>query len=248
MKKILIFIMLVALLPVLSSCSIDFDEISKDIEHGTLFLSKEEKLEKAFERMLETNYTMEGAMRTDITLTVNGQTQKQTIVTDALMECDVNQEYTESTTNGQTMIVYTKINEDYVDIYSQVTGYWVHETETLDRFEEDSDSFFMDIDFHDVFEYKDGVFIGDTKIISDCLDEYSSTLASQLGNGMNVDRFEVEKYEITMEKGEISLIDIVMVIEVSYYNQKIEMVMSMPMTVTKVGETEVTVPTGINLK
>lgn len=248
MKKILIFIMMVALLPMLSSCSVDFDEISADIEHGTLFSSKEEKLEKAFERMYETSYTMEGAMRLDITLSANGQTQKQTTITDMLVERDANQSYTESTTNGQTESVYTKINGDYVDIYTMITGYWVHETETLERYEEDNESFFMNIDFHDVFEYKDGVFVGDTKILSDCLEEYSSVVASALGSGMKVDRFEVQKYDVTMEKGEISEMDIVMVVEVSYYSQKIELVMSMPMTVSKVGKTEVTVPTGITLK
>ena len=248
MKKILIFIMMVALLPMLSSCSVDFDEISADIKNGTLFLSKEEKLEKALERMFDTSYTMEGAMRTDITLEAYGQTEKQTMVTDMMIECDVDETYSESITNGQTQYEYAKINGDYVDVYTMVTGYWVHETETLERYEEGNDSFFMDVDFYNVFEYKDGVFIGDTKILTECLEEYSSQISSSLGNGMKLDKFEVQKYDIIMEKGEVSEMDIVIVLEMSYYNQKVELIMSMPMTVSKVGETEVTIPEGINLK
>lgn len=248
MKKIIVFIMLMIMIPVLSSCSIDFDEFADDIQNGTIFLSKEEKFEKAFNRLSETSYTMEGAMRTDITLITLGSTQKQTVITDMLIESGTNEMYAESTTNGETARVYAKINEKDVDIYNISTGYWTHNVQSLEEYRKGNETFYLDIEVNDIFVLEDGVWVGNTEFITESLKSYSSQFAKELGYlDMSVSKFEIEKYNVKMKDGEISELDIVIYISMSRYGRRIDMKMSLPMKVSKVGKTEVTIPEGINI-
>ena len=249
MKKIIIFIMLIVLLPILSSCDTSFGGISKQIQDGTLFLSKEEKLERVFNRLSETSFTMEGSVSTDVKLITSGGINSQTIVIDMLVEANPNESYSEATLDGNTTMAYTRINETYVDLFTKTTGSWVHDVQTLENYQGDSNTFFLDIEVENLFTYKGGVWMGNTEVLSEALKQYSYPIIEGFGEKQVVlDKFEIEKYNIKMNDGEISEIDVVVSIRAIsvVLNRELKVTMSMPMKVSKVGQTQVTVPSGLN--
>ena len=239
MKKIFAIIMLFVTLVTLSSCN-----YVNDILY--LFATPEQKLEMAFEKLSETSYTMEGSMRIDMTLSYLGESQKQTFVIDMLTEANPNEIYTEEVMNGETQRSYTKINDDEVSIYTEENGKWTEEVQSLEKYKEENGNGFLDIDVKDVFTLEDGIWVGNVEVISEMLEETTNKLSEDLvGEGATLESFELEKYNIEMGKNDISKVDIVMSVVMKIQGVKVTMKMSVPLTISKVGQTEVTVPAGI---
>lgn len=215
----------------------------------TIFLtacSAEKRLEKAFEELEKTSYTMEGSMRVDFTLEYRGQTESQTMVTDMYMEIDPEQSYIMTTMNGQTQEVYYKMDGEYVDIYTKNGEIWEYESEGLDDYLEESDIYFLDIEVKDVFEEEDGVWVGNGEKITEMLKPSLDKIAKEMaGSGGSIDEMSVDKYNIEMKNNQVSKIDIIISMKMSANGMKMTMKMSMPMNIKNVGETKVTIPTGI---
>lgn len=229
MKKIRVVILFLLLLTTLCSCF------------------GENELEKSFNKLSESNYTMTGSMRIDLSMSYAGQTQQQTLVADMLIEASQNESYTVSTINGQSQYSYVKLNEENVDVYTKSSGSWSHEVQSLEEYKEESDSFFLDIEVKDVFELKDGVWVGNTEMLTTMLEKYMDTISEDLvGASVTINSFNVEKYDIVMEGNEISEIEVIMTLDMSSSGVSLSMKMTLPMEVSKIGETVVTVPEGIN--
>lgn len=215
----------------------------------TIFLtacSAEKRLEKAFEELEKTSYTMEGSMRVDFTVNYYGQTQSQTMVTDMYMEIDPEQSYIKTTMNGQTQEVYYKMDGEYVDIYTKNGEIWEYESEGLDDYLEESDIYFLDIEVKDVFEEEDGVWVGNGEKITEMLKISLDKVAEELvGTGVSIEKMSVDKYNIELKNNQISKLDIIISMKMSANGMEMTIKISMPMNIKNVGETKVTIPTGI---
>lgn len=215
----------------------------------TIFLtacSAEKRLEKAFEELEKTSYTMEGSMRVDFTVNYYGQTLSQTMVTDMYMEIDPEQSYIMTTMNGQTQEVYYKMDGEYVDIYTKNGEIWEYESEGLDDYLEESDIYFLDIEVKDVFEEEDGVWVGNGEKITEMLKPSLDKIAKEMaGSGVSIKKMSVDKYNIEMKNNQVSKIDIIISMKMSANGMEMTNKISMPMNIKNVGETKVTIPTGI---
>ena len=215
----------------------------------TIFLtacSAEKRLEKAFEELEKTSYTMEGSMRVDFTVNYYGQTLSQTMVTDMYMEIDPEQSYIMTTMNGQTQEVYYKMDGEYVDIYTKNGEIWEYESEGLDDYLEESDIYFLDIEVKDVFEEEDGVWVGNGEKITEMLKTSLDKVAEELvGTGVSIKKMSVDKYNIELKNNQISKLDIIISMKMSANGMEMAIKISMPMNIKNVGETKVTIPTGI---
>jgi len=215
----------------------------------TIFLtacSAEKRLEKAFEELEKTSYTMEGSMRVDFTVNYYGQTQSQTMVADMYMEIDPEQSYTMTTMNGQTQEVYYKMDGEYVDIYTKNGEIWEYESEGLDDYLEESDIYFLDIEVKDVFEEEDGVWVGNGEKITEMLKPSLDKIAEELvGTGVSIKEMSVDIYNIELKNKQISKLDIIISMKMSANGMEMTIKISMPMNIKNVGETKVTIPTGI---
>ena len=215
----------------------------------TIFLtacSAEKRLEKAFEELEKTSYTMEGSMRVDFTVNYYGQTESQTMVADMYMEIDPEQSYIMTTMNGQTQEVYYKMDGEYVDIYTKNGEIWEYESEGLDDYLEESDIYFLDIEVKDVFEEEDGVWVGNGEKITEMLKTSLDKVAEELvGTGVSIKKMSVDKYNIELKNNQISKLDIIISMKMSANGMEMTIKISMPMNIKNVGETKVTIPTGI---
>ena len=215
----------------------------------TIFLtacSAEKRLEKAFEELEKTSYTMEGSMRVDFTVNYYGQTQSQTMVADMYMEIDPEQSYIMTTMNGQTQEVYYKMDGEYVDIYTKNGEIWEYESEGLDDYLEESDIYFLDIEVKDVFEEEDGVWVGNGEKITEMLKPSLDKIAKEMaGSGVSIKKMSVDKYNIELKNNQVSKIDIIISMKMSANGMEMTIKISMPMNIKNVGETKVTIPTGI---
>ena len=215
----------------------------------TLFLcscSPEQRFERAFEKLDEKSYTMEGRMILELEMSILDYKQKQTIASDIKIEASPNQVYTLTTVDGQTQQTYTKINGKTVDVYTEVDGEWEHESMNFEDYLVDSETYFLDIDVKDVFVESEGIWVGDTEKITEMMKESLEKIASELaGTGASIDKMSVEKYNIEMKNNKISKIDMVIEMKMSVINMSISMKMTMPMNVSNIGKTKVTVPENI---
>ena len=215
----------------------------------TIFLtacSAEKRLEKAFEELEKTSYTMEGSMRVDFTVNYYGQTESQTMVADMYMEIDPEQSYIMTTMNGQTQEVYYKMDGEYVDIYTKNGEIWEYESESLDDYLEESDIYFLDIEVKDVFEEEDGVWVGNGEKITEMLKTSLDKVAEELvGTGVSIKKMSVDKYNIELKNNQISKLDIIISMKMSANGMEMTIKISMPMNIKNVGETKVTIPKDI---
>ena len=229
MKKMFIILILICMLTTLSSCD------------AFMF-------ERAFAKLSEESFTMEGAMRVDLSMSYMGQTVEQTVVVDLVIQSSPTEVYTESKSNGSVQKSYVKIDNELeqVLVYSNDGSTWTKETKTLEEYQAESDSYFLDIEVKDVFTLEDGVWIGNTETITSMLEKYIDELGSSLvGTGATLESFDVEKYNIEMSGSDISKVDIIMNMIMSASGIPVTIRMSMPMEVKNVGSTIVTVPEGL---
>lgn len=208
------------------------------------------RLEKAMEELNENSYTMEGNVVYEIGVRYDGQIEKQSISAAIKSQIDPNQSYTEIQMEGQTQYAYTKIVDDDVKVYSKNDSSWeLVETTSLEEYTNETVEF-VQIDVEDMFEKDGDVWVGDTAKLSEELEEAMKKLAEEMsGTGMVITQTSIDKYNIELDGKHVSKIDIEMTISMSYtfYGQTMSMTMnvSMPITISKIGETEVTVPSGL---
>ena len=229
MKKIFTIFIMICLVMVLSSC----DQF---------------KFTKAFEKLSEENYTMQGAMRMDMKMTYMGKNVEQTMVADLLIQSSPTEVYSETKMNGAIQKSYVKIDKENstVTMYTNEGLSWKKENKSLEEYKNASDSYFLDIETKDVFTLKDDVWVGNTEIITSMLEKYMDDLADELGgSGAKIKSFTVEKYNIEMNGSDISKLDIAMTMEMVASGVNITVKITMPMEISSVGSTTVSIPEGL---
>ena len=131
------------------------------------------KFTKAFEKLSEENYTMQGAMRMDMKMTYMGQNVEQTMVADLLIQSSPTEVYSETKMNGAIQKSYVKIDKENstVTMYTNEGLSCKKENKSLEEYKNESDSYFLDIETKDVFTLKDDVWVGNTEIITSMLEK-----------------------------------------------------------------------------
>lgn len=205
--------------------------------------SKEKKLEKALNALNETNYTAD----VDMTMVMTSGNTSFTQKIEMLMECDLNNMYMIMETEDNKAYSYAKINGQEVLVYVSTDGKdWDQEdTQTLDEFKKEN-SQIVNADEASNFKYEDGVYVGNVEALNSALTEYMNAALKELETpGVSIDSTKVTKYNITLDKKNISKIEMNMEMSMSGYGQKIDITYTIVMNITKVGETQVTVPANL---
>lgn len=205
--------------------------------------SKEKKLEKALNALNETNYTAD----VDMTMVMTSGNTSFTQKIEMLMECDLNNMYMIMETEDNNAYSYAKINGQEVLVYVSTDGKdWDQEdTQTLDEFKKEN-SQIVNADEASNFKYEDGVYVGNVEALNSALTEYMNAALKELETpGVSIDSTKVTKYNITLDKKNISKIEMNMEMSMSGYGQKIDITYTIVMNITKVGETQVTVPANL---
>lgn len=202
------------------------------------------KLERALEELENKSYTVEGDMKVDMTISYSGESETQSMSADMLIEADSTQTYTVTTAEGVSQYSYAKIEGNMVKVYTKLDSTWeLLETVSLDEYDDDITSEIVDIDTDDAFKKEGNVWVGDTVKLTDELDDYMAELAEQFGGtSLTINSTTVDKYNIELDGKHIKKIDIEMTISMSMQGMTITMKVSMPLTFSKIGETQVTVP------
>ena len=230
MRKILVLLMIVCLLPVLCSC----DSL---------------KLSYGFHRLSTESYTMQGTVKVKMMMEYNSFMYSDEATMDVLIQSNPNEFYSETKFDDVVQKTYAKINEENLNevlIYN-FNGYtWSKETKTKEEYLEESESYFLDIEADETFKYQDGIYVGDVELITNMLDKYIDKLTEDLvGTGSTFESFRVSKYYIEMDKLDISKLDIEMILRVKSSGYPVTVTMSMPLEVSNVGSTTINVPSGL---
>lgn len=225
MKKLLIIVLMVLMTLSLSSC----DAI---------------KLDKAFTKLATTNYTMEGTMTIVVVVSENGKPQRETATGKLYMESSPEEVYTIVTADGKEEYSYAKINFNSVETYIYDKGIWKREgVQSITDYTSNSDFYFLDITTMFAFQLKDGVYVGDTYLITNMLSDYADGLAASIfGSDINNYEFNVKKYNIIMTDENISKINVEMEFSITQDSVKATVKIEMPMEIRNVGTTVVTNP------
>ncbi len=205
--------------------------------------SKVNKLEKALKALNETSYTADANMTMVITTGNTSITQK----IDMLMECDLNNMYMIAEIENNKVYTYAKINGQEVLVYLSTDGKdWdQQDTKTLDEFKNEN-SQIVNADEAANFKYEDGVYVGNVEALNSALTEYMNSALKELETpGISIDSTKVTKYNITLDKKDVSKIEIDMQMSMSGFGQKIDITYTILMSISKVGETKVTIPANL---
>ncbi len=235
MKKFL-FLALILICFSLSGCKKENDPNEE--------LSPIEQLDVSMESLNSTSYTV--VLNTNMSMNVLGQTQNMTMVSN--IEADAKQSYAKQSMNvsGSNIVVevYTIISEKDVTVYTKQSDDWVKESVSLDEYTNDNAMF--DIETKDVFEYIDGVYVGDVTALNQQLESVLNEQIGGLGAGSNITADMVlTKYNIILENGLVKTIDLAMTGDVTVEGYTVEYSIDMNFAFSKIGETKVTVPSNL---
>ena len=200
------------------------------------------KLEEAMNLLSTSNYTAD--IDSNITMTVKqgSVTNSQSVSMNIYMECDPTHSYSIITMDGEKQNTYAVINGDVVKQYLQFEGEWMLvQSLSVSEYSDTTDIF--DVEVKDVFTLQDGVYVGNVEVLSEVLTETMSQMSEELvGVAGTMKETSIKKYNITLVDGKITSIDIEMFMSMLVEGMTIEISYSMPMTMSKIGETTVTVP------
>ena len=207
--------------------------------------SGQKKLERALEAINETSYTIKHHMKVVVSTSYQGQSMKETVEMDMDMEADPNQSYTVVTMNNEKAYVYGKRVGDDLKYYLKEAddSEWekVESDDSIQSFTDTAE--ILDIETEDVFVKEDDVWIGDCEKINNELKEYMSEFAEEfVGAGITLSSARVDKYNITLDGKDLSKVEVVMSMSMSMHGVTMNMIITMNMEFSKIGETTVTVP------
>lgn len=206
--------------------------------------SKEKKLEKAINALNETSYTAD----VDMTMVMKTGNSSYTQEMKMLMECDPNNMYMILEVEENNAYSFAKINGQEVLVYVSVDGeeWELEETQTLEEFKNEN-SQIIDAEEVSNFKYEDGIYVGDVEALNSALTEYmNSTMEEIQTPGLSIDSTKVTKYNIVLDKKNVSKIELDMEMSMSGFGQTIEVTYTIVMNISKVDETQVTIPTNLN--
>lgn len=242
MKRLLEIALGIFLPLVLCVCTLLISFTSIEKEENVPIVKDE--LTLAFENLENGNYTARITTVADVTFSVKEESYTESVSSIIKVQVDPTQTYSVTFTDGNSITQYTKIEDDQVNLYLKSGTKWEQVLST--PIEEYSDEYMglVEITPNDIFEKVDGVYVGDTEAINEQLDELINKYVDELaGSGLSMSNAEFTKYNVVLENGNVSRIDVVLVIEMGNYNGSISLEMAMTMRVSKIGETIIEAPT-----
>ncbi|MBE6131028.1 MAG: hypothetical protein E7183_04840 [Erysipelotrichaceae bacterium] len=200
------------------------------------------KLEESMNLLSTSSYTANIESSISMSAKQGSVTNSQSIVMNIYMECDPTHSYSVMTMDGEKQNSYAIIDGDVVKQYLQYEGEWML-AQILDITEYSDTTDIFDVEVKDAFTLQDGVYVGNLEVLSEVLAETMSQMSEELvGMGGTMKETSIKKYNITLVDGKVASIDIEMFMSMLVEGMTIEISYNMPMTMSKVGETTVTVP------
>lgn len=206
--------------------------------------SKTKKLEKAFATLNETSHTINAEM----TISVSSNDQSYTNKMNMYYENDPTQSYSITKYSEGEYYSYCKLTEQGASVYMAFNETdWTHLYDlTMEEYKEQNLEVgrVEDVEY---FKYEKGVYVGDTEALNDTLNDYINSLVKEyIDLGLEIKLFNVNKYNVTLEKNNVSKVEIDMEISLGGFGQTVSMSYSMIFNISKIGETQVTVPSIVN--
>lgn len=251
-RKILLVLVMVLSIVFVASCDNNKHEheyVDGKCECGETdpnYVAPIDQLANQMEELKTASATINCPMAMELKLTMGTESQTQKMSADMYIELDPTSTYSITTAEGEKQYSYALIQGEYVKEYVKLEEEWIlADTVSVNDYSSNNDLY--DIDVKESFTLVDGIWIGDTVLLSQALKSSMDEIATELGglSGVTIDETTIKKYNITVENGKISLIDIEMYMKMSYQGMIMEISYAMPMNLSKIGETTVTVPEGL---
>ena len=172
-----------------------------------------------------------------------GQSTTMTQTMQLYIENSSSKAYTITTVEGEKTYTYAVQEGENVKSYAKFGDEWMLlETIAADEYSGMED--LLDVEVDDAFTLQNGVWVGNIEVLTTILSKVVEDSFAESGDmeGMTLDEVSIKKYDITLTEGKVSLVDIEMYMKMSYMDMVIEYTVEMPMYISKIGETTVTVP------
>ncbi len=164
------------------------------------------------------------------------------------IESSSTETYTVTTLEDEKTYTYAVQEGEDVKSYYKKNAIWVL-LEVIPADEYSGMEDFLDVEVIDAFTLKNDVWVGDVETLSNI---FAKLIEDNFFNsnldGMTLKKIAIKKYNITVTDGKISLVDIEIFMRVKYSGMTIEYTIEMPMLISKIGETKVTVPVFIHIE
>ncbi len=199
-----------------------------------------DELEMALEQLKTTSYTADLEM--NMTMDMPSGSFSQTSI--SKMEVDPTQLYMEtSVDNGassiQTVCNYIKLEETAVKVYTKYGEVWDLTETPIEEYTSNND--LLDIDTKEIFELKDGVYVGDTTKLEEQLATVLEEQFGDMGYGVTPE-MKIAKYNITLDGDNVKNIEIVIDMTATIEGVTMEIGIDIKYTFSKIGSTLVTIP------
>lgn len=207
------------------------------------YVSPLDQFKAAMDELQTASSTINCNMVMTVSYTMGNQSESMTQNMTLYIENDSTKAYTIVSSEGMSEYTYAVIEGENVKTYLKYNNEWLLlETTTIEEYSGMED--LLDVEVEDAFTLQNGIWVGNVEVLSASL---SKVIVDSFGeidevSGMTLDEASVKKYNITMTEGKLSLVDIEMYMKMSYQGMVMEYTITMPMAISKVGETTVTVP------
>ena len=206
--------------------------------------NKTKKLEKAFKTLNETSYTINAEM----TVSVSSNNQSYTNKMNMYYENDPTQSYSITKYSEGEYYSYCKLTEQGASVYMAFNKTdWTHLYDlTMEEYNKQNLEVGK-VEDAEYFKYENGVYVGDTEALNDTLNDYINSLVKEyIDVGLEIKLFNIKKYNVILEKNNVSQVEIDFEISLGGLGQTVSTSYSMILNFSKIGETQVTVPSIAN--
>ncbi len=223
MKKIKFLSVLLILIFVftLSSCKKSFEDFKEIVEKDI------------------TNATIN--MDFKVAVSANGLSEEQTM--NVKMELDQNRSMTTVQSGDSKEITYSEERDNKVSTWIKKPTNWAYQGEISSASNQDNIPV-VEVEEGD-FVYKKGLWVGDCDKLEDKILDVID-LQELVGFNGQISNLEIERYDIKLNKDDISEIYIVLKFSMPIQSQNINIKLDMTVTMEKIGRTKVERPENLN--
>ena len=260
MKKLVIKTFLFVCLVLLAGFCVSCDKKCKEHDYVDGVCSKCEAVDPDYVSPLDQFKTAMAELETatstincDMVMTAgykaDGQSTTMTQSIQLYIENSSSKAYTITSIANEKTYSYAVQEGENVKTYAKYADEWML-VETISADEYSGMEDFLDVEVDDVFTLENGVWVGNLETLTASLAKLIEESFAESGDmeGMSLDEVSIKKYNITLTEGKVSFVDIEMYMKMSYSGMVLEYTVEMPMYISKIGETTVTVPSNLPLE
>lgn len=199
------------------------------------------RLEMAMNRLEKKSFTLDSTMLINMKISYPGISRTLEQVIDMKIETDHINTYTTTTDNGTPEYMYTKVEDDKVQIYEKGSEKWrLVDTQDVSEYSNNMEIVEIDGDVREYFKRKGNKWVGNTEKLSELFEEVLQEYADEFGaSGLEITRLAIDKYDITLKGINVSEIEIVISISMAAQGVSLDMSLSMFMNYSDIGSTYV---------